>query len=68
MWSHKAIKCLDPLMVKAFELLDESPNAGNRSDKVVKPIVLTFTHKARKFKGWRMAKVSWFIKIKCEED
>ncbi len=58
MWSHMAIKRLDPLMVKAFELLDETPKkAGNPSDKGVDQIVLTYTHKAIKFKGRRMEKV-----------
>ncbi len=57
MWSHLAITRLDPLMAKAFELVEETSKTGNHSDKAVEQIVLTFVRKAMKFKGRRMAKV-----------
>ena len=48
---------LDPLMLKAFELLDETSKTGNISDKGLDQVLLVYTHKAMKFKGRRMEKV-----------
>ena len=63
MWCHSAIKTLDPLMVKAFELFDEDSKDARVSDRQRELTILTFVRPATKFKG-RHAKVQYALCIK----